>query len=195
MCRALRIRAEVPFCIVINDATWYTVVHANEIRSNLSCSYFVTTRNPNLRVERRVDFWRALKYGGRPELGAYDLDTVEIWIYVAKVLRARGMPAESFTLILHGPSQNDSQRLYDFVVGAAKIREAGYEIRRRQGDPLGLHGLHWFKGCYHEDLPQAVQEVIKGKVPARLRITFPRASFVLRNHLEGKMYGLPTQSK
>jgi hypothetical protein len=66
--------------------------------------------NPDLQIERRVDIYRTeLVQQSQPhgwvEEARVIITNIAEWIQEAKVLQQMGMPAESFSLVLHGPSK------------------------------------------------------------------------------------------
>jgi hypothetical protein len=121
--------------------------------------------NPKLLVERRVDIWLSSLvscYFRRSEFTHWDLNLFMTWIYEARFLHGKRMPANSFRLILHSPSKNASQQLHGVVVAAAKQQDAAKEAAKRQGEDLVL----WWGLC--DDFPQIIKEVLGGEVSIRV---------------------------
>ncbi|KAI4940027.1 uncharacterized protein J4E92_001315 [Alternaria infectoria] len=120
--------------------------------------------NPKVRIERRVDVWRTEFVYSSNHFDNHAKGIVMMigtWINEVKILYQMGMPAECFTLVLHGPSEQASQQLSDAVVRAAIWLEGTVEIaRREQRRFLPSEGIT-------EDFVDVIKEMIRGEIPAR----------------------------
>jgi len=121
--------------------------------------------NPSFRVVRRVDIWRTTLVPSSDRIfrsAKHDLQHIMMWVHEARILRKRGMPADSFELVLHGPSPEASQHIHNVIVNAAILQEAARETARR------INKRHAF--TYHpvsDDFPQVVKEILRGEIPVR----------------------------
>jgi hypothetical protein len=91
--------------------------------------------NPALHVERRVDIWYT-EFVHRSAFYKNDTSgtvaSIATWINEVRIVYQLGMPASSFNLVLHGPSERADQQLYDAVIRAAIWQDGATEIARRE---------------------------------------------------------------
>jgi hypothetical protein len=87
---------------------------------------------------------------------------IAAWINEAETLYQMGMPANSFTLVLHGPSEHASQQLSEAVVRAAIWQEGAAKIVRRE--QRRFHGYH---GALAVDFVDVIKEMLRGEISAR----------------------------
>lgn len=133
--------------------------------------------NPNLRIERHIDLWRAmhdiaiptqLRNPGwmRPEkLYTHEFTSrIRIWIEEAFALLPAGMPSDSFSLVFDAPP-NDLQIMFDILKRAALWQEAFEECCKRelidtqQGNALTYLQTH---ACHiSDDFVQAMKDLIQ----------------------------------
>ncbi|KAF1849327.1 uncharacterized protein K460DRAFT_89135 [Cucurbitaria berberidis CBS 394.84] len=123
--------------------------------------------NRKLRVERWVDIWRTelvaeSRHLHRNNYTRWRLKHIAIWIHEAKLLRQMGMPTDSFSLVLHGPSPEASQQLSDGMIQAAIWHDGAVEIARREKEEF----LYYQDGVA-EDFVEVIRGMLKGDIPAR----------------------------
>jgi hypothetical protein len=118
--------------------------------------------NPNLQIERRVDVWKTVFI---PNSEEFDDDVFDIvtnigrWINETKYLRNVGMPTASFSLVLHGPSEEASQQVCDAMIRAAIWRDGAEQRYRQRGENFGSR--------IALDLVDIMKAMIRGDIPAR----------------------------
>jgi hypothetical protein len=121
--------------------------------------------NPHLRIERRVNVW-STEFVYRTNFFALHvreiINLIATWINEVKVLYQMGMPADSFTLVLHGPSKHASQQLSEAVVRAAIWHEGALEIARREQRTLWA-----YDGGLANDFVDVIKKMLRGEIPAR----------------------------
>jgi hypothetical protein len=118
--------------------------------------------NPNLRIERRLDVWKTVFIPNSEEFNnrIFDILTyVGWWINETKYLRNMGMPTASFSLVLHGPSEEASQQVCDAMIRAAIWRDGAEQRYRQRGDVFGSR--------IALDLVDIMKAMIRGDIPAR----------------------------
>lgn len=122
-------------------------------------------RNPQLRIEQRVDLWRAdlaVKSGYRWN---GPLEMLADWIRVAKGLQSEGMPAGSFMLVLYGPTPEASKHLADIVIKAAAWQAKQESLGMDTTSVPCLWGV-----C--EGFSKLIQEVIQRKIPVQFEAEY-----------------------
>ncbi|CAE7033034.1 hypothetical protein PTTW11_05125 [Pyrenophora teres f. teres] len=120
--------------------------------------------NPDLRIERRIDIWRTDFIPKSEHFSAdipYIVSDVAKWISEARLLRIMGMPSTSFSLVLHGPTEEASQQLCDAMIKAAIWHEGAQEVARRTGSKWeDYYGIA-------EDFFDVIKAMVRGDIPAR----------------------------
>ena len=120
--------------------------------------------NPKVRIERRVDIWPT-EFVYRSNYFEHHTHEIVImigtWINEVKILYQMGMPADCFTLVLHGPSEAASQQLSDAITRAAIWLEGTVELARRE-----QRRFYPFQGIT-EDFADVIKEMLRGEIPAR----------------------------
>ena len=126
--------------------------------------------NIKLHVERRVDMWRMellkdVLDSGRDYYTRYTVQGIATWIHEAKTLRQMGMPPDSYSLVLHGPTREATQQLSTFMVKAAIWEEGSVALSRRTDTKF----LYWRDGIA-EDFVDVIKEMLRGEIPVRFDV-------------------------
>ncbi|KAF2822273.1 hypothetical protein CC86DRAFT_410645 [Ophiobolus disseminans] len=140
-------------------------------------------KNPRLVVKKRVDLWRTtlvLNSNRVFRSAKHDLQGIMRWVHEARVLRQRGMPANSFELVLHGPSPEASQHIHNVVVNAAILQEAAREIGRQNNmeNAFTCHPVS-------VDFPDVIKQILRGEIPVRFEAEMGQPwdlEVILREH-------------
>jgi hypothetical protein len=125
--------------------------------------------NTKLKIERRLDIWRSTIIRASDRDINLDgancmVEDIGIWLSETKIVHGLGMPTESFTLTLHGPTPEASQQFWDAIIRAA-IWDEGCTINSQM--PEYYYANKYFKHWLGEGLVDLVKDVIRGDIPAR----------------------------
>ncbi|KAF2650640.1 hypothetical protein K491DRAFT_577557, partial [Lophiostoma macrostomum CBS 122681] len=138
--------------------------------------------NPRLRVERRVDMWRAIfppplrlleriwKLRDDPDEidGVHELPIgdsvmhISEWVGETLVLASRSMPPSSYSLVFDSESAESTQEVFDTLKVEAQLLDAMTEHGKQDGSYTRHWKLQYPYVYYSHSLPTIVKEIIQG---------------------------------
>ncbi|KAI4906908.1 hypothetical protein J4E90_010111 [Alternaria incomplexa] len=112
--------------------------------------------NPRLRIERRVNSWGTalVRNDERPYGIEYCLADVVAWIHEASMPWIMDLPTGSFSLVLHGPTEEASQLLCNAIIRAAIWQDGAEKLKLRTAPIV-------------DDFVDIIKAVVRGDVPVR----------------------------
>jgi hypothetical protein len=128
--------------------------------------------NRRIQLEQRVNVWQTVLVSDIDGGAVDSILDISYWIQEAKAAHRNDIAPDSYKLILHGTSPDESQNLTDIVIQAAVWQDINLEILRQNGEDNFP-----FVTTIHEGFSDLIHELVFGRVPVRFDAEYDRETW------------------